>query len=260
MLAGLLLAIPAALRTAAEAPVDPLARESLFQVSTLDALLAGLYDGVMDFASLSSRGNFGIGTIDRLDGEMIGCDGSFYRIDAQGRVHDVPAEETTPFACVTFFEPDLRCRLLRGTDYAALSDVLAELLPTANLFYAVRIEGTFSLVRTRSVPPQERPYRPLVEIVASQPVFEFHDVTGTLVGFRCPSFVSGLNVPGDHLHFLTEDRTGGGHVLELVIEDAQLTVDVTPTFVLVLPLGDDAFYTLDLDVDTQDATEAVENP
>jgi acetolactate decarboxylase len=86
------------------------------------------------------------------------------------------------------------------------------------------------------------------------------DVTGTLVGFRCPPFVAGLNVAGDHLHFLTSDRTGGGHVLEMVIEDAVLTIDVTPAFLLSLPLGDSTFYMLDLSSDTQDATERVEKP
>jgi len=260
-LVGLLFAIHVPFGSAgAEPPTEVLQRETLFQVSTLDALLAGLYDGLIDFGSLSSRGDFGIGTFDRLDGEMIGCDGFFYRIDACGTAHHVPDEETTPFACVTFFEPDFTERLPEGADYTDLSDFLTSVLPTVNLFYAIRVDGTFSYVKTRSVPAQEKPYRPLVDIVAEQPVFEFHDVMGTLVGFRCPPFVAGLNVAGDHLHFLTSDRTGGGHVLEMVIEDAVLTIDVTPAFLLSLPLGDSAFYMLDLSSDTQDATERVEKP
>lgn len=260
-LVGLLFAIHVPFGSAgAESPADSLQRETLFQTSTLDALLAGLYDGLIDFASLSTHGDFGIGTVDRLNGEMIGFDGSFYRIDANGAAHPVSDEETTPFACVTFFEPDVTEPLPEGADYAALSDFLTCVLPTANLFYAIRVDGTFSYVKTRSVPAQEKPYRPLVDIVAEQPVFEFHDVSGTLIGFRCPSFVAGLNVPGDHLHFLTSDQTGGGHVLEVVIEQATLTIDVTPAFLLSLPPGDSAFNILDLGSDTQAATERVEKP
>jgi len=261
VLVGLLLAIAVLPGSAGmESSSDGFQRETLFQISTLDALLAGLYDGMIDFATLSSRGDFGIGTVDRLDGEMIGFDGAFYRIDALGMAHPVSDEETTPFACVTFFEPDLTEALPVGADYADLSNLLTSALPTANLFYAIRVDGTFSYVKTRSVPAQEKPYPPLVEIVAEQPVFEFYDVKGTLIGFRCPAFVAGLNVVGDHLHFLTEDRTSGGHVLEVVIEEATLTVDVTSAFLLSLPVGDSAFYALDLTSDTEEATEKVEKP
>ena len=259
ILVGFLVAILVPLSPAtAEAPTDALQRESLFQVSTLSALLAGLYDGVIDFGSLATYGDFGIGTLDRLNGEMIGFDGSFYQIDSHGTAHRVSDAETTPFACVTFFEPDLSASLPHNVDYAGLSDFLTSFLPTQNLFYAIRVDGTFSYVKTRSVPAQEEPYRPLVDIVAEQPTFEFHHVEGTLIGFRCPEFVAGLNVAGDHLHFLTSDHTSGGHVLDVVIDEATLTVDVTPAFLMLLPLGNDAFYTLDLSSDVEDETKKVE--
>ena len=193
-------------------------------------MLAGLYDGAIDFGSLSTYGDFGIGTFDRFNGEMIGFDGSFYQIDSHGMAHRVSDAETTPFACVTFFEPDLSASLPHNADYASLSVFLTSFLPTQNLFYAIRVDGTFSYVKTRSVPAQEEPYRPLVDIVAEQPTFDFHHVEGTLIGFRCPEFVAGLNVAGDHLHFLTSDRTSGGHVLDVVIDEATLTVDITPAF------------------------------
>lgn len=259
ILVGLLVAVHVPLLSAvAEAPADVLQRDSLFQVSTLSALLAGLYDGVIDFGSLSTYGDFGIGTFDRLNGEMIGFDGSFYQIDSHGTAHRVSGAQKTPFACVTFFEPDFSASLPHGADYAGLSVFLTSFLPTGNLFYAIRLDGTFSYVKTRSVPAQEKPYRPLVDIVAEQPTFEFHHVEGTLIGFRCPDFVAGINVPGDHLHFLTSDRISGGHVLDVVIDEATLTVDITPAFLMLLPLGDDAFYTLDLSADVEDETEKVE--
>lgn len=45
--------------------------------------------------------------------------------------------------------------------------------------------------------------------------------------FGIGTFVEGLNVPGYHLHFITEDRTAGGHELEFVVKDTELTVDYT---------------------------------
>ena len=89
--------------------------------------------------------------------------------------------------------------------------------PPKTCFYAVMIQGEFSYVKTRSVPAQEKPYPPLAEVTKNQPTFEFTDVTGTMVGFRCPPYVTGINVPGYHLHFLTDDRTAGGHLLEFTV-------------------------------------------
>ncbi|MCA1738575.1 MAG: acetolactate decarboxylase, partial [Actinobacteria bacterium] len=39
-------------------------------------MLDGNYDGELTFAELGARGDFGLGTFDALDGEMIGLDGA----------------------------------------------------------------------------------------------------------------------------------------------------------------------------------------
>jgi acetolactate decarboxylase len=56
----------------------PPKRDTLFQVSTIDALLAGAYDGDITFKELGKHGDFGLGTFQSLDGEMVELDGSFY--------------------------------------------------------------------------------------------------------------------------------------------------------------------------------------
>jgi acetolactate decarboxylase len=61
---------------------------------------------------------------------------------------------------------------------------------------------------------QSKPYRPLIEVVADQRVFELGEVEGTMVGFRFPDYAGELNVPGHHLHFISADRRRAGHVLE----------------------------------------------
>jgi len=114
-----------------------------------------------------------------------------------------------------------------------------------NIIYAIKIEGLFEYVRTRSVPAQEKPYPPLAEVVKTQPEFEFHNEKGTLVGFRLPEYLSGINVPKYHLHFITEDKKGGGHLLECETAKIQIGIDFTEKLFVSLPEIKE-FYDADL--------------
>jgi acetolactate decarboxylase len=185
----------------------------LFQASTIGALLEGSYDGDLTFAELGERGDLGLGTLNGLDGEMIALDGEFLRADVDGAVSPVGPGERTPFAVVTRFAPTVDAELPAGLEHEALLAALDRLGPEGESTFAVRLDGRWESVRARSVPRQEPPYRPLAEVVADQHVFELTDVTGTMVGFRFPTFVEGIEVAGYHLHFVDEARRRGGHVL-----------------------------------------------
>lgn len=221
----------------------PPARDVLFQVEPIDALMAGLYDGTLPLAELTRHGDFGLGTFDRLDGEMVVLAGVVHQVTADGLVRAANPALTTPFAAVTFFDRDITAPIRKEMNLAALKEFLDGLLPTKNLLYAVRIDGTFSAVQTRSVPAQSKPYRKLVEVTASQPVFELTDVQGTIVGFRCPYYVQGINVPGYHLHFLSADRRRGGHILDCTVKTGEATVDGTAELMLTIPRGGAEFTT-----------------
>ncbi len=199
-------------------------RDTLYQTSTFSALMEGEYDGPTTFEELASRGDFGIGTFNALDGEMIGVDGKFYQVRSDGKAYPVARACRTPFAAVGYFVPDEIIHIDTGMDYGQLQKYLDESLPNGNFCYGFRIEGTFRYVQTRSVPRQSKPYPRLVEVVKHQPTFEFHNVRGTIVGFRLPKFVNGINVPGYHCHFLTADRSAGGHLLKCRIEKATVEV------------------------------------
>ncbi len=203
---------------------DPL-HHTLFQTSTIDALLDGNYDGDLTFADLEERGDLGLGTLDALDGEMIALDGTFYQIRADGKAYPVEGQTKTPFAVVTFFEPGTTRSLDETTDLSDLCARVDRLTRENNTCCAVRVDGRFQYVKTRSVPRQRKPYPPLVEVVKYQPVFELHDVQGSLVGFRFPDYAQGLNVAGYHFHFITADRTAGGHVLECRLAEGELRID-----------------------------------
>lgn len=136
-------------------------RDVLFQVSTLDALLAGIYDGEMTYGELEEHGGFGLGTFNQLDGEMVALDGEFYQVKEDGAAYPVPDSARTPFAVVTFFEPDQELSVTGPVDYEGLKRELDDSLPTKNIFYALRIEGEFDYLKVRSVPKQTKPYKPL---------------------------------------------------------------------------------------------------
>lgn len=186
----------------------------LFQASTIGALLDGAYEGDLSFAELAEHGDLGLGTLNGLDGEMIGLDGSFYRADVEGGIHPIPPEEKTPFAVVTEFTPTVEATLEGPLPHELLLARLDDLIPAGASSCAIRLDGEFELVRARSVPHQQPPYRPLTEVVAEQHVFELGGVSGTMVGFRFPAYAEGIEVSGFHLHFIDEERARGGHVLD----------------------------------------------
>ena len=117
-----------------------------------------------------------------------------------------------------------------------------------NIFYGIRIKGTFSLMHTRSVPAQKKPYPPLADVAKNQPEFHMKNVSGTIIGFRCPPYVKGIGVPGYHLHFLSDDLSSGGHILDFTIKSGKAELDLCNRFYLVVPDGD-ALKGLDLSTD-----------
>lgn len=190
-----------------------LKQPSLYLCAPVNALIQGLYEQNIPLSEIRKHGDFGLGTFNDLDGEMILLDGTVYQVTGKGEVRVVKEDVLTPFACVTFYDALTQDNLDGELDYAAFNEWLLRLLPSPNIFYAIRFEGLFRSIRTRSVPKQDN-YRPLVEVAKEQPEFTFEDAEGTLAGFFTPSFMASLNVPGLHLHFLSKDRKCGGHLLQ----------------------------------------------
>ena len=234
-----------------------LAGDTLVQVSTIDALVQGIYDGGVTIDELKKSGDFGIGTLDDLDGEMLAMDGIFYQITSDGKVHIVPDKAETPFSAVSFFKPDLEIVLSPTSSLAALQSQLDQKLPSTNLFYAFRITGVFSSISLRSVPKQAPPYPALTEVVKHQARFDLKNCSGTLIGFRCPTFVKGVNVPGYHFHFISDDRKSGGHLLECALESGTAQIDTLENFKILLP-RDPAFLKADFTHHDEQSVEAVE--
>jgi acetolactate decarboxylase len=232
-------------------------RDTAHQHSTIDALLAGVYDGSLTLAELSTHGNFGIGTFDRLDGEMLMMDKHIYQIKSDGKVYTPPLTLTTPFATVCRFNPEQEFDIKPGTDFEALKEQIAKVSGNPNLFYAIRIEGRFKTMHTRSVPAQSKPYPDLKTVAENQPEFHMQDVEGVIVGFKCPAYVEGINVPGCHLHFLSSDKAKGGHILDFEVISGRCEIDTLTRYTLTLPTDSD-FAGTDLSLDRSHELKSVE--
>ena len=195
----------------------------LYQTSLMSALIAGIYEGEATYGQIRKYGDFGLGTFNDLDGEMVGFDGTFYQLRSDGSAHVVTGDEKTPFAVVTFFRPEQELDVVQQVEK---SDLLAmiEKATDANLFSAIRVDGIFDEVHTRTVQRQVRPFPPLTEAAKHQAEKVFTNVEGTLAGFRSPTYAQGIGVAGFHLHFLRQDKQAGGHALDYQLRSGKVQI------------------------------------
>jgi len=229
---------------------------TIYFSSPVNALVEGIYIQKILFSDIKKHGDFGLGTFDNLDGEMVMLDGDIYQITSNGVATRVSDNTLTPFTCVTFYKPMSHDQLQGECSYQAFLEWLYNLLPSPNIFYAIRIEGFFSHIKVRSVPRQEN-YRPLAEIAKEQPVFTYSAIAGTLVGFHTPAFMGSVSGPGMHLHFLSADRTLGGHLLECCPCGIKAGIQFITTLELGLPMSFD-YLTCDFQRDVEQDLKSAE--
>jgi acetolactate decarboxylase len=220
---------------------------TLFQVSTSRALVQGVYQEAVSSARLLGHGDFGLGTFDELDGEMVILEGVVYQVRSDGTVHRINGDVGTPFATVLFFVPDDDVHLQSVESFAALCALCDKHRVSQNIFYAFCVDGKFTYVHTRAMRRQQSGVS-LKTAAATQPEFRFKDIEGTLVGLWSPQYVGSVDIPGYHFHFLSKDRTKGGHVLEVTGGDLRLRVETVKEFHLSLP-DTEEFLRADLTVD-----------
>jgi len=233
-------------------------KNTITHLSTIDAILAGAYDGYVTLGDLTTYGDFGIGTFDRLDGEMILLDGKVFQVKADGKVYTPASTVKTPYASVVQFKKDITTKLPKGIDYSTLKNILAGKASNMNVFCAVKVNGRFTKMKTRSVPAQRKPYPPLTEVTKDQVVFHLKNVSGTIVGFRSPAYVKGIGVPGYHLHFISDDFRSGGHILEFELEEGTAEIDICNRFLMILPEGVHDFSQIDLSIDRSEDVDKAE--
>jgi len=210
----------------------------IYLCSPINALVEGIYEENVHLSEVLKHGDFGLGTFDDLDGEMVILDGHIYQISSDGHVTEVDNNVHTPFAAVTFYNPTRFDKINLELPYDTFLKWLNGLFISPNLFYAIRIEGEFTHIKARSVPKQAN-YHPFVDVTHEQVLFDLNNLEGTLAGFFTPAFLSSLSVPGLHLHFLSTDLRHGGHVLECIPHKAHVGIQLIHKLELSLPMTHD---------------------
>lgn len=235
-------------------------KEVVYQVALLQSLTQGYYDGIIKVSELKQHGDIGIGTFEGVNGEMIVLDGKVYQALDDGTVKEADDNETVPFSNVTFFDSDISENVSEIKDMAGLKSRMDETVNKngKNMFYVVKISGEFEKMLVRSELKQQKPYKPLDKALETdQREFTYDNIKGTIVGLYCPNYMSGLNAPGWHFHFISDDKTKGGHILELSFNKAQAEFDLTPKFAMKLS-DDNDFQKMELAKDVDDAIKKVE--
>jgi acetolactate decarboxylase len=196
---------------------------SLYVSAPILDLVDGLLSGTVTVGKALEHGNFGLGTLHLLDGEVVVLDGVAYQQRADGTCHVVEPEATSPFMMVCQFGNAPSMEKISGCDINAqrLHEILGEHLTSKNVFTAIKVQATFKYLKVRAVHKQLH-NRPLVDVTREQAILEFQNVQGYLVGFYSPAFLGHqLSVPGFHLHFINSALTAGGHVLDCVLDEAE---------------------------------------
>ena len=221
---------------------------TMYQVSLLQSLTDGLYDGIIDVATLKSLANTAICTFLGADGEMIMVDGKCFKAKLDGSIIEAKNSETIPFCNATTFIKTTSINL-SCNNITDLKNKLHEYKNNnfKNLFMIIRIDGLFDSITTRSLPKQYKPYKPLDYIVEhEQQVITNKNIEGTVIGFCSPKYMSNLNTTDFHMHFISKNKKIGGHVLDLSFNDLNIDMSIKTEFKLILS-SDSEFINYNID-------------
>lgn len=208
---------------------------ALYQVSTGTALMAGLFQGTVSFKTLEKQGDFGLGSVADMNGELIAYQGKFYRIAPDGNMEIIPPTQTTPYAVVTFFEPTIHFKISNINSYPELVKVLNKHISNRHIPYAINIKGQYGHIELRAVRGAKPPYPAFTDLAKTQAIFNLNNIKGDAVGFFFPPYLSQVNTPGYHLHFITANRKTGGHILKVNIKQATVNLMPIHTWTMQLP-------------------------
>jgi len=230
----------------------------LYQHGTLGTLMAGLLEGTATINEILNHGDLGIGTLTGSDGEVIILDGKAYHANEHGEFKILSGNELTPFATVTPFKADDHFDVRHITDSEALLNKVQQHALSDNIFIAVKITGKFEMMHVRMMPKQEPPYTKLIESAKRQPEYTREQVYGTVVGFYSPQLFHGIAAGGFHLHFVDDEKSFGGHVLDFELNHGSVDLSNIETLEQHFPVENQTFLETDIDYTriSEDITEA----
>lgn len=210
--------------------------DKFYHYSIWYAFVNKVFDGKLTVKELKQQGDIALGSYSQLDGELIMLDGIPYNAKEDGSVVIAKDPEKIVYANATFFDTDMSFVIEEGVDYDQLRDKINAQLPSKNMFYAFKIKGEFRHMKLGGLHKQSKPYKNGLDVlIPNRPIFERENVKGTMVGFFCPEFIGNINVAAYHLHFISDDRNFGGHVLKFESRKLNVEIDEISEYNFVLP-------------------------
>ena len=215
---------------------DDAKSDKFYHYSIWYAFVNRVFEGKLTVAELKTQGDIGLGSYTQLDGELIMLDGVPYNAKADGTVVIAPDDEKIVYVNATFFDKDFGFSLNQDINYEGLRVKINQAMPSKNMFYGFKIRGDFQYIKLGGLHKQEPPYKDGLDVLLpKRPIFERNNVKGTMVGFFCPEFIGNINVAAYHLHFISDDKQTGGHVLEFDASALDVQMDEMTEYTFVLP-------------------------
>lgn len=210
--------------------------DEFYHYSIWAALVNKIYDGNLTVREAKTHGDTGLGTYNGVDGELIMIDDVLYQVPSSGEVKIAGDATHIPFLNATFFHKEFSFEISNRVNYDSLRKEIHQHFPSPNYFYAFKIHGKFDTLKLGSMQKQEKPYpKTLDSLMPDRPKFNHTNISGTMVGFYCPDFMGDINVAGFHLHFLSDDKKSGGHVMEFTGKNFNVQMDKLTSYRFVLP-------------------------
>ena len=233
----------------------------LFQYNTLGALMAGLYGGTLTVGELLEHGDLGLGTLDSIDGELIVLDGKAYQAKgSEGKVEvvEVSPDEKVPYAAVVPHQAEVIFRQRYEMTDKELEDRIESYYDGVNLFRSIKIKGHFKHMPRAHDSKIKVPILSLRMLPHANLEYEVDNISGTIVGIWTPEMFHGVSVAGYHLHFISDDLTFGGHVMDFVIENGIIEVGPVDQLDQRFPVQDRQYLFAKFNVDEmrEDITKA----
>jgi len=208
-----------------EQPQTESKTDDIFQYGTKNSLLTNIYTGNVTVGEIKKEGNFGLGTFNMIDGEMVIYNGNVYQVLPSGKINNMPSAIKVPFVVTKFFNPDTSFSLPNNISLDSAKVILQKIIGHKNLPAAIRINSHFDSLKCRSVYKVKNNSVSLAEIIAKQKIFNFADKEGTVIGFWYPDYFDGVNFSGFHFHVMLKNISGGGHILNCKFRSAAVEID-----------------------------------
>ncbi|MEB5477327.1 acetolactate decarboxylase [Acinetobacter pollinis] len=221
----------------------------IYQFSTIGALMSGYFSPDQDIYKVCSCSSIGLGCSENLNAEMTILNGTPYTATAEEALKTPEAPLEVPFYQVTSFDHFQEYHIGEAST-KNLEQFVQAVIPLNNNFIALRIKATFHELTLR------RPYassetRSVQEVSDHQEVSTYKEIQGHLIGFWTPEMFGRISVPGFHFHFLSEDKSVSGHVLDYYFSSALLQCEEKNVIEITHPKTS-AFKNLNIDIEGLD--------